>query len=258
MIASIHIADTGALAGARLLRSQPNAKTAPGLRYAALMLTSSLGGRGLPRPSAARIALFAAWDSERALTAFESSDPLAAKLSRNGWRAKLQATHVYGAWPELDGLVGREPAMAEDEPAAVLTLGRLRHSQAVRFLKAGAAAERLAVGDPALVRGIGMSRPPGLVATFSLWSSTAAMRDYASGRAGAEHRDAVSAHARRPFHHQSAFLRFRPYASEGLWDGIDPLLAQATSATRDASATSDATETSDASSAPGASAAATG
>jgi hypothetical protein len=245
MIASIHIADTGALAGARLLRSKPTAKTAPGLHYAALMLTSPLGGRSLPRPSTARIALFAAWESERALAAFEADDPLAAKLTRKGWRARLQPTHVYGAWPELDGIVGREPTMADDEPAAVLTLGRLRLSQAARFLRAGAAAERLAVRDPALVRGIGMTRPPGLVATFSLWSSTAAMRDYASGRAGAEHRAAVSAHARRPFHHQSAFLRFRPYASAGLWDEIDPLLAQATSATSRAPATADRPASSD-------------
>ena len=27
----------------------------------------------------------------------------------------------------------------------------------------------------------------------------------------------------RPFHHESAFIRFRPYASLGSWDGVDPL-----------------------------------
>jgi hypothetical protein len=251
MIASIHIADTGALAGARLLRAQPTAKTAPGLRYAALMLTAPLSDARLPRPSIGRIALFAAWESERALAAFQAEHPLAASLSRDGWRATLQPTHVYGAWPELDGIVGREQAMADDEPAAVLTLGRLRISQVARFLETSAAAERLAMRDPAMVRGTGIARPP-LVATFSVWSSTAAMREYASGRAGAEHRDAVRAHAKRPFHHRSAFLRFRPYASEGLWDGIDPLLAQATSATSagsGAAATPDTAATSDASAA---------
>jgi heme-degrading monooxygenase HmoA len=237
MIASIHIADVGALAGARLLRTQPTAKSAPGLRYAALMLTAPLSDGPLPRPSTGRIALFSVWQSERALAAFQAGDPLAAALSRSGWRATLQPTHVYGAWPELDELVGHEPAMADDEPAAVLTLGRLRISQAARFLKAGAAAERLAVRDPALLRGTGMARPPALVATFSLWASTAAMRSYAGGASGGGHREAVSAHAQRPFHHQSAFFRFRPYKSEGRWDGVDPLLAQATSATSDVSAT---------------------
>jgi hypothetical protein len=115
--------------------------------------------------------------------------------------------------------------MADDEPAAALTIGRLRLSQAQRFLKAGAAAERLAVRDPALMRGTGLARPLGLVATFSLWGSTGAMRAYAGGPSGTEHRDAVKAHAECPFHDASAFIRFRPYGAEGEWDGENPLPA---------------------------------
>jgi hypothetical protein len=99
----------------------------------------------------------------------------------------------------------------------------LRLSQARRFLQAGAAAERLAVRDTSMLRGTGLARPPGLVATFSLWQNTGAMRAYAGGPSGAEHRDAVKAHAERPFHHASAFIRFRPYGAEGAWDGENPL-----------------------------------
>jgi hypothetical protein len=231
MIASIQIGDVGRITGARLLRAQLSAKTAPGLRYAALMTTSPLSERRVPHPTTARIALFSVWDGDRALDAFQAEHPLARALAGSGWRARLQPTHLYGAWPGLEEIVGREPAMADDEPAAVLTLGRLRLSQAARFLRAGGAAERLALADPAMLRGMGMARPPALVATFSLWSTTAAMRAYASGRAGREHREAVTAHVARPFHHQSAFFRFRPYDSAGLWEGVDPLAAQATSAT---------------------------
>jgi heme-degrading monooxygenase HmoA len=231
MIASIQIADVGRLTGARLLRAQPSAKTTPGLRYAALMATSPLSEQRLPRPTSSRVALFSAWDSEPALDAFLAESPLASALSRDGWRARLQPTHLYGAWPRLDDIVAAETAMSDEEPAAVLTLGRLRLSQTARFLEASAAAERLALADPAMLRSTGMARPPAIVATFSLWSSTAAMRAYANGHAGREHRDAVKAHAAHPFHHQSAFFRFRPYDSAGLWDGVDPLAAQATSAT---------------------------
>ena len=222
MIASIQIADVGKLRGARLLRAQPTPERTPGLRYAALMLASPLSDSRLPRPSPGRLGLFAVWDGEDELEQFFAEHPLAEALS-SGWRARLQPTHLFGAWPSLGSIVGKEPPMTDDEPAAVLTLGRLRISQALRFLKAGGAAERLAVSDPALLRGTGLARPPGLVATFSLWQSTGAMRAYASGRRGREHRDAVSAHAARPFHHESAFLRFRPYASQGTWDGADPL-----------------------------------
>jgi hypothetical protein len=223
VIASIHIADVGELAGLRLLlRSQPAKRTSPGLRYAALMAASPLSDGRVPRPSPGRIGLFAAWDSEPALDRFLDRDPLAEAL-RGGWRARLQLTHLFGAWPPLGEVVSDQPPMADDEPAAVLTLGRLRLSQVVRFVKAGGAAERLAVSDPALVRGTGLARPPALVATFSLWQSTVAMRAYASGNRGREHRDAARAHSARPFHHDSAFFRFRPYDSRGSWDGTDPL-----------------------------------
>lgn len=222
MIASFHLADVGKLQGLRLLRRQPTRSDVPGLRYGVLTISAPLSDRLLPRPDVGRLALFAAWDDDSALDRFLAADPLAGALA-DGWRTRLQPTHIFGAWPPLDGLVGEQPAMADDEPAAALTIGRLRLSQAPRFLKAGAAAERLAVRDPALLRGTGLARPPGLVATFSLWRTTRAMRAYAGGPSGAEHRDAVKAHAERPFHHASAFIRFRPYGAEGEWDGENPL-----------------------------------
>jgi hypothetical protein len=225
VIASFHLADVGKLAGLRLLRQTPAVRAVPGLHYAVLTVAAPLSPQRLPRPDPGRIALIAAWDDDSALDRFLAEHPLAEALA-GGWRTRLAPTHIFGAWPPLDGLVGGAPPMADDEPAAALTIGRLRISQAPRFLKAGAAAERLAVRDPALLRGTGLARPPGLVATFSLWQSTGAMRAYAGGPSGREHRDAVKAHAERPFHHASAFIRFRPYASEGSWDGADPLHAE--------------------------------
>lgn len=222
MIASFHLSDVGKLTGLRLLRQQPTRSDAQGLRYGVLTVSAPLGGRLLPRPNVGRIALIAAWDDDAALDRFLTDHPLAEAL-RGGWRTRLQPTHIFGAWRALDGLVGGEPPMADDEPAAALTIGRLRFSQAPRFLKAGAAAEHLAVRDPALLRGTALARPPGLVATFSLWRTTSGMRAYAGGPSGTEHRDAVKAHAERPFHHASAFIRFRPYGAEGEWDGANPL-----------------------------------
>ena len=222
MIASFHLADIGKLAGARLLRRTPTDSDAPGLRYATLMTTAPISERLLPRPNLGRVALFATWEDDAALDRFFARHPLAEAL-RDGWHTRLRATHIFGAWPPLAGLLDKAPPMREDEPVAALTIGRLRLSQAPRFLRAGAAAERLAVSDPAMLRGTGLARPPALVATFSLWQTTKAMRAYAGGAAGAEHRGAVKAHAERPFHHASAFIRFRPYGAEGEWSGENPL-----------------------------------
>jgi heme-degrading monooxygenase HmoA len=223
VIASFHLAEVGRLAGLRLLRRATPCDRAPGLRYGVLTAASPLGANGLPRPDPARVALIAAWDDDDAVNRFLADHPLAQALC-GGWHTRLQPTHIFGAFPPLDGLVGdAPPAMDNEEPAAALTIGRLRLSQAPRFLKAGAAAERLAAKDPAMLRGTGLARPPGLVATFSLWRTTREMRAYAGGRSGGEHRDAVKAHAKRPFHHASAFIRFRPYGAEGEWGGENPL-----------------------------------
>lgn len=222
VIASFHIADVGKLAGLRLLRLRLSRRDVPGLRYGVSTVSAPLSERLLPRPDAGRVALIAAWDDDVALERFLATHPLAQALA-GGWRTRLQATHIFGSWPPLDGLVGEQPPMATDEPVAALTIGSLRVSQAPRFFKASAAAERLAVRDPALLRGTGLARPPGLVATFSLWQSTGAMRAYAGGPSRMEHRDAVKAHASRPFHHASAFIRFRPYDAEGEWNGENPL-----------------------------------
>src|ERR1700733_12343329 len=217
MIASFHLAEVGKLAGLRLLSRAKPSDPAPSLRYGVLAATSPLSESPLPRPDPGRVALIAAWDDDDAIDSFLADHPLAQML-RGGWHTRLQPTHIFGAYPPLAGLVGDTlPAMSQEEPAAVLTIGRLRLSQAPRFLKAGATAERLAVKDPAMLRGTGLARPPGLVAAFSLWRTTREGRAYAGGGAAAK------AHAKRPFHHASAFIRFRPYGVEGEWDGENPL-----------------------------------
>ena len=90
------------------------------------------------------------------------------------------------------------------------------------FLRASGRAEADAVSDPALLASTALARPPHLVSTFSLWRSAAEMRDYAT-RADGGHSAAVRSDREHAFHRESAFIRFRPYASNGSWDGRDPL-----------------------------------
>jgi heme-degrading monooxygenase HmoA len=66
------------------------------------------------------------------------------------------------------------------------------------------------------------AHPPHLVSTFSVWETAAAMRAYAEDTSGA-HMAAVRGDRENRFHHESAFIRFRPYFSAGAWSGYDPL-----------------------------------
>jgi hypothetical protein len=224
VIASVHIADVGARRALALLRERLAPQDVEGLRYAEVTAAAALSGHLLPKPNLGRVGLIAAWDDDAALEQFIATHPLARQFE-GGWHVRLRPTRIAGEWPQLAGLVDDPPQMDDAEPAAVLTLGRLRISQTIRFLRASARAEELAVRHPALLASTALARPPRLVATFSLWRSTAAMRAYAQGHSEPGHVSAIKAHAARPFHHESAFIRFRPYQAEGTWNGHEPLLA---------------------------------
>jgi hypothetical protein len=221
MILSVHLAELGVRrALGTFLRARP---AADGLRWAELTIPAPLGGGLLPAPHLGRVALLAGWDDDRALDGFLATHPLAGRLA-GGWHVRLRPLRVVGAWPQLPGLPRQDPEADGDGPVAVLTLGRLKLRRAGAFLLANRPAADHAMGDPAVLAATGLARPPRLVATFSLWSSVTAMRDYVTGP-DCGHSAALRAHTAQPFHHDSAFIRLRPYAAEGRWDGVEPLAA---------------------------------
>jgi hypothetical protein len=229
MIVSVHLADVGLLQTQLHLFRRLDPSTVPGMTYAEPTFTAPLGER-LPRPRPGRIGLIAAWEDDAALDRFLASDPFGARLAA-GWHARLEPRRCFGSWPGMPGLPTKELPVDDDEPVAVLTLGRLRFLRTRPFLQAGGPAEREAVANPAMLASTGLARlaRPRLVSTFSIWRSAGAMREYAFAADGA-HQAAVRADRARPFHHASAFIRFRPYASQGSWDGRDPLSGAAPAA----------------------------
>jgi hypothetical protein len=222
MIASVHVADVGARRALPALVRPPRPGAVPGLRHADIGLTAPLSTSARrPAPQLGRVGLVAFWDDDASLDRFLDGHPLAAALAV-GWRVRLAPLRLWGAWPGVPDDLPRARSVAHGGPAAVLTLGRLRLTQARRFFRASAGAERRAVQAPGLIWSTALARPP-FVATCSLWDSSEALSTYAYDRAHPEHPDAIAADRARPFHHRSAFVRFRPYASEGHLDGRNPL-----------------------------------
>jgi hypothetical protein len=231
MLASVHVADVGARRALGFVRRAPKPSEIGGLRHANVALAAPLSGSLLPSPSVGRVGLVAFWDDDAALDEFLATHPAAAVLA-GGWRLRLEPLRAHGTWPGLPADVPTGRSTDYDGRAAVLTLGRLRLSQASRFLRTSAKAEARAVEAPGMTWATGLARPP-FVATCSLWESTRALSTYAFGRAEPAHAGAIAAGDAKEFHHQSAFIRFRPYGSEGHLDGRNPLAhnwADATSA----------------------------
>lgn len=223
MIASVHLAEVGWRRAPRMLRGRPRLSDVPGLTYAEPVLSVPLRDGPVPRPGPGRIGLIAAWEDDGALDRFLADHPLAARFA-DGWHVRLEPLRVYGSWSRMPGLPAREKPVDDKEPVAVLTLGHTKLHRAVPFLRTSATAEQAAVDDPAVLASTAFARPPRFVSTFSLWRSAAAMRDYAHSSDGA-HQAAVRADRAKPFHREAAFIRFRPYASQGSWGGGDPLAA---------------------------------
>lgn len=222
MLASVHIADLPPTGVAGALREQPDPDHVAGLRYADLNITAPLSGSMLARPKIGRWGLLAVWDDDAALDSFLDEAPLAKRFS-GGWHVRLEPLRATGAWTGMPRLVEREQPVDDGEPVAVLTYGRLRYRVAHRFLRASAVAEGQAVAHPAVLASTAMARPPRTVATFSLWRSAAAMRDYAYGPAGPGHIAAMRGMRTHRFHSEWLFARFRPYGAVGEWDGREPL-----------------------------------
>ena len=224
MIVTVHLADVGPLEAQRLLFQRLDPAAIPGMTYAEPTMTGPLGKRP-PRPRLGRLGLIAAWDDDAAIDRFLADHPFGKQVA-GGWHARLEPQRCFGSWAGMPGLPKKELPMSDDEPAVALTLGRLRALRIRPFLKASGPAERDAVGNPAVAAATGLTRParPRLVSTFSVWRSAGAMREYAFGKDG-PHQAAVRADRARPFQHEQAFVRFRPYASQGSWDGRDPVAA---------------------------------
>jgi hypothetical protein len=219
VIASVHIADVGVGTALKVLRKAPSPASVSGLRQANVALTAVLG-KAVPKPTLGRVALVAFWDADDALERFLVDHPLAKALG-GGWHVRLEPLRAWGSWPGLPEDLSRSRTVDHEGTAAVLTLGRLRWPQGIRFLRTSAKAEAAVVDAPGLTWATGMARPP-FFSTCSLWQSSEALSAYAFTQGGAHH-GAIAADRAKPFHHQSAFIRFRPYASAGSLEGKNPL-----------------------------------
>ena len=222
MIASVHLADVGVRSALALNRKAPPPGSIPGLRHANVALAAPLGGSVFPSPQLGRVGLVAFWEDDDSIDRFLDSHPLAAKLA-SGWHVRLEPLRAHGTWPGLPADVPKQRHVEHEGPVAALTLGRPRASQLLRFLRTSSKAENSAIVAPGLTWATGLARPPSFVATCSLWESTRALSTYAYGTRQPAHPDAIANGDAKPFHHEQAFIRFRPYASRGQLAGKNPL-----------------------------------
>jgi hypothetical protein len=221
MIATVQLADLGPATTLRAIMRRPKPSDTPGLKAAEVAVFAPLA-LSAP-PPIRRAGLIAFWDDVDAFDRFVDSDPIGQRFS-GGFQARLRPLRAHGSWPGLPADVPTSRAVQYDGPVVVLTLGRLRISQTVRFLRTSRPAERAAAAHDGMIWGSAAARPP-FVATLSIWADAQVTAAFAYGRQQPAHSDAISAQERKDFHLQSAFIRFAPTRLEGTLRGSNPLVA---------------------------------
>lgn len=212
MIATVDIGTIGVFSTLRALRRRPKPSDVPGLRWLDVAPAVPLASK--TPPGLRRAVLLAMWDDEDAAAAFVDTHPLAKRFAHDSFHAVLRPLRAFGTWPGLPVDVPRTRVTRHDGPVIVTTLGRLRMSQTVRFLRASRPAERAAVTADGFEWGTAAARPP-FVATVSMWSSDEAAAAYAYGDAEAGHPRAIARQRRKDFHHESAFIRYAVLSTTG-------------------------------------------
>jgi hypothetical protein len=127
------------------------------------------------------------------------------KNSVDEFRAVLEPISSHGKW------AGKEPFVASVKdwtgPVAAITRARIKWHQNFRFWGSVPPVTISLKSAPGLVAAIGIGEAPiGLQGTFSLWESSAAIKDFAYK--GAAHKKAIADTATYNWYSEELFARF--------------------------------------------------
>ncbi|MEM7142132.1 MAG: hypothetical protein AAF548_14000 [Actinomycetota bacterium] len=218
MYATAHLADDGLSGSGTWRLAARRLRGAPGLHYSAAAAAAPLGETA--KPQLGRQALIAFWSdrdaAETALAGTRFGDDFA------GLSIGMEAIRCVGAWTGVPAELPSAPDRLHDGPTAVITIGRLRLLQARRFFAAGTKAERHVLASPGLTWGTGLAAPEKrTLFTLSWWHDHDAMD--ATARGAGDHLEAMKRQGEKDFHHESAFIRFRPMVAAGSLAGRNPV-----------------------------------
>lgn len=236
-IFSFHLAKASLATSARTLLRPPTSVTVPGLLRAECLTVMELGSPILSpaRMQFRNLAVFAAWDDERALDSFLEDTELGRTLHA-GWHVRMEFLRRWGRVAGFDDLPATAGEVDAEAPVVAVTLARLKLPEVPRFIRWGKPVEEFVRDHPATTLALAAMRPPRTVSTFSVWRSQREMLDMVRGQGSApdaqRHATAMVERSRKDFHHEFTTLRFRAFAEYGTWQGRSDIVPRPSAPSR--------------------------
>lgn len=209
---------------AQMGTSGPQLDKVPGLVFYKLL--GSGHGKGFSiKPNFRRYGMLCSWQNEAAADDFLNSSPLLEEYKKHtfeSWTVKLHTYQSHGQWDKQEPF---SPTLADNYtsgPIAILTRASINWLALPSFWRFVPQTSKALDNAEGLICSIGLGELP-LVrqATFSIWESMEAMRQYAYKHPF--HKEVMRRTRAENWYSEELFARFRPISSQGTWNGINPL-----------------------------------
>lgn len=206
----------------RLAQGAAFTRDTPGLLFSKVMGSGHNGGFSL-RPSSTHQGLIGLFETQQQAEAF-AQGPLVESIrsrARESWLGLMSVASARGewdrqAWLETPAKALQQPG-SETGPMAVLTRASIRPAKAMSFWRHAPASQASLSQAPGCLLAMGLGEAPLIrQCTFSLWSDTPAMLEFAHHGA---HQQAIAAAYKHGFFTESLFLRLRVLRMQGQWQG---------------------------------------
>ena len=197
-------------------------KNVEGLQFFKLMGTGSGMGFSL-KPDFSRYSFLGVWESEADADAFFQQHSFFLNYKSHcleDWTVWLHTLQSHGRWDNRNPF--DESNAVDGGVIAAITRATIHVRRLRSFWKHVPLASKNIEEANGVIRSVGVGEIPWIQqATFSLWKDGLSMKNFAYG--GTDHMEIVKKTKEQDWYKEDLFARFKPFKSQGVWNGTDPL-----------------------------------
>jgi len=209
---------------AQMGTSGPKLAKVPGLLFYKLLGSGHDRGFSI-KPNFYRYGLISTWESEEAADDFFQNSDLMKEYDQHTferWTCYMHPLQCHGKWDKQEPFSPAATINYSSGPIAVLTRASINLKALPNFWRFVPQSSKALDEADGLICSIGLGELP-LVrqATFSMWDSAEAMKNYAYRNP--KHQEVIKRTRSENWYSEELFARFIVTKTEGTWNGSDPM-----------------------------------